>query len=120
MPLAQPKPKHIHKLKRHNYKSGSAVFFCALDCTFKCNIPLALGKKTICWRCEQPFDMNEYSLRLAKPHCPDCHKPKKADTTSEESPTSEILPGVLGSPLSLAERLNRTIQQAKEVDEEDI
>lgn len=70
------KEKHVHKLRRHTYKTGNAVYFCALDCKFKIITSLALGKRTICWRCGEEFVMNEYSIRLAKPHCEKCHKPK--------------------------------------------
>lgn len=69
--------KHVHKYRRHRYKTGNAVYFCALpDCNVKTLPALALGKKCICWRCEKEFQLNEYSIRLAKPHCDDCHKPK--------------------------------------------
>jgi hypothetical protein len=70
---------HIHKLKRHRFKTGNTVYFCVAsdkDCKVKFAPALALGKKSICWRCEQPFIMSEYSIRLAKPHCDKCHKPK--------------------------------------------
>jgi hypothetical protein len=70
------KKDHIHKLRRHQYKTGTSVFFCADDCTFKIGVELALGKKSICWRCGNPFTMTPYSLRLAKPHCENCHKSK--------------------------------------------
>lgn len=74
-----PKVSHIHKLKRHTYKSGNQVYFCTLpDCNFKLGVEFALGKVSICWRCEEPFRMNEYSIRLAKPHCEKCHGTKSA------------------------------------------
>lgn len=52
--------------------------------------------------------MNEYSCRLAKPHCENCHKPKKI-----EEKIDEILPS-----LSLADRLSQTIKQAKTEEDE--
>lgn len=60
------------------YKStGHAIFHCVLtDCYFKIDVPLALGKKAVCWRCAKDFVMNEYSLRLARPHCHNCTKTK--------------------------------------------
>ena len=70
------KEKHIHKLRRHKYKTGNIIYFCVLDCSFKVAPALAIGKTTICWICGQPFSMNEYTIRLAKPHCTNCHKPK--------------------------------------------
>ena len=72
--------KHIHKVKRLRFKSGNHMYFCTLpDCYFKVNPALFLGKKTICWRCGEEFIMNEYSLRLARPHCEKCHKTKSED-----------------------------------------
>jgi hypothetical protein len=75
--MTEKHEKHIHKLRRHTYKSGNATYFCAMpDCSFKISPPLAIGKRSICWRCERSFILNEYSVRLAKPHCEECHKPK--------------------------------------------
>lgn len=66
--------KHTHKLKKHTYKTGSSVFFCTLDCSYKVSVELSLGKTSICWRCGKPFSLDEYSLRLVRPHCKNCHK----------------------------------------------
>jgi hypothetical protein len=110
------KPLHIHKLKRLKYKTGNIVFFCALpDCSYKSNVALSLGKRSLCWRCGQSFIINEYSLRLAKPHCEACHKPKKIDATMEEI-------GIVNEDrgLSLSERLSQTITQAQQQEEEEI
>lgn len=103
----EKKLSHIHKFKRLRYKSGNIIFFCALpDCSQKINIALALGKRSLCWRCGNEFLITEYSLRLAKPHCESCHKPKKvADIPTFDS-------------LSLSDRLSQTIQQAQEQEEE--
>lgn len=65
--------KHLHKLKRHYYSNGTAVYFCTLDCDYKISPPLAIGKHTQCWRCGKEFAMNQYSITLAKPHCEECH-----------------------------------------------
>lgn len=77
--------KHVHKLKRHKYKNGEHIYFCVNDCKFKVNTKLALGTTTECWKCKQPFSMNEYSIRLDKPHCPNCTKRK--DSANEATPT---------------------------------
>lgn len=74
-------PGHIHKLKKHKYSSGNAVFFCILpDCHFKIDAPLALGKRALCNICGDEFIMNEYTIKLAKPHCPDCGKIRVKDS----------------------------------------
>lgn len=75
---------HIHQLKRHKFKTGSSIYFCVGDkCGFKIQPQLALGKMVICWRCNKPFKLNEYSIRLAKPHCNACHKNKEVDNSPE-------------------------------------
>lgn len=75
--------KHVHKLRRHVFKSGNKIFFCTLpDCNYKIAISLALGKRTLCNRCGEPFILNDYSIRLAKPHCDNCHKPKETKIKS--------------------------------------
>ena len=71
------KDKHTHKLKRHIYKTGVAVYFCTLpDCHYKIDTALALGKRSICHTCNEEFIMNEYTVRLARPHCMNCSKQK--------------------------------------------
>ena len=106
--------KHTHKLKKVIYKSGNSSFFCVLpDCTFKINPVLALGKKTICWRCEKEFQLDEYKLRLVKPHCESCHRPKKNGKANENValPEAQITEVIL--PMSLAERLRLAEENAK-------
>lgn len=72
--------QHVHKLKRLSYSTGNKIYFCVLpDCPYKVKVALALGKRTICWRCSESFIMNEYSIRLAKPHCENCHQSKSGD-----------------------------------------
>lgn len=113
--------KHTHKLKKVIYKSGNSSFFCVLpDCTFKINPVLALGKKTICWRCEKEFQLDEYKLRLVKPHCESCHRPKKNGKAVEFKDeelyihTNALPPGEeCPSPMSLAERLRLAEENAK-------
>ncbi len=120
------KSTHIHKFKRLKYKTGNIIFFCSLpDCTYKTNIALVLGKRSICWRCGEPFLMSEYSLRLAKPHCENCHKPKN-DPESLDSETQPVdivrapipLPVEPLSGMSLAERIKQTINKVTEQEEE--
>ena len=126
MPAAVQKEKHIHKFRRHKYRTGSVVYFCAGgDCTIKMVPAMAIGKTSICWRCGEPFQMNEYSVRLAKPHCEKCHQPKaskdnKEEYTEEESPSTSNTPSPV---ISLSERLKQTISALKPAeplpDEED-
>lgn len=73
---------HVHKLKKHKYKTGNTVFFCTLpDCHFKIDAPLALGKRALCNICSGEFIMNEYALKLIKPHCEKCGRVKVKDAT---------------------------------------
>lgn len=112
------KTQHTHKFKRLKYKSGNITFFCTLpDCTVKINPQLALGKRSICWRCGSDFILNEYALRLAKPHCPSCHKPKHGGI--DHNKAQELI-NTLPSAISLAERLQQTLTQAlpPEIEEE--
>lgn len=114
--------KHIHKLKRIKFKSGNASFFCTLpDCTFKVNPALALGKRSECWRCGEEFLLNEYSIRLAKPHCEKCHHPKKSDlapsiTVATDEVQREV--PVRSEFSSLADRLTSVIHDAQSGDED--
>ena len=109
--------QHAHKLKRHLYKTtGSRVFYCVLsDCSFKTEVQFTLGKKVICWRCGREFAMNEYSIRLAKPHCNNCTKSKtESEAIASEQVASEI---AAESNMSLRDRLNKISVGAAEVAE---
>lgn len=126
MPLTKPGlQKHIHKLKRHRYPSGNTVFFCVLDCTYKIDTALSVGKKALCWRCGREFIMDEYSLRLAKPHCSECHQPKKKVSISIQIPEQEsfTMPSLKteasDSLQSLRDRLNQASKGSTETFEED-
>lgn len=89
------------------------VFFCALpDCSYKTNTSLALGKRSICWRCGNDFIMDEYSLRLAKPHCSNCHKPRGMINDGKEDIIETM------KELSLTEKLQQTIREAQQDDGE--
>lgn len=101
--------KHTHKLRKVKYKSGNSTFFCVLDCSFKINPALALGKKTICWRCGEEFFLNEYSIRLTKPHCSRCHKSK------DKIELKDIVKDVVSpAAMTLSERLQQTISKPDE------
>ena len=65
--------KHLHKLKRHTHATGSQIYFCVNDCSYRISVELSLGKVSECWRCGKAFSMNVYSQTLAKPHCENCH-----------------------------------------------
>lgn len=116
------KEKHVHKLKKHSFKSGNQVFFCALpDCHCKFAPALVLGKRCICWRCGEEFIMNEYSLRLTKPHCTNCHKPKVIKVTMTDvgfnaDNHKSIDEPIPDSELTLAERLNKVLHPADDGD----
>lgn len=128
------KQNHIHKLKKHQFKSGNAFFFCTLpDCNFKMNPALSLGKRAICWRCNQSFILNEYSIRLVKPHCEACHKPKslkdhdqnfimsetpimsEADAVAEHSLVEPLMTHKPVTTDSLSERLKGMFTKDEEI-----
>jgi len=105
--------KHSHKLKRHVYNTGNKVYFCVLpECSYKVDVALSLGKRIICWRCDSPFNQNEYSIRLAKPHCPECQK--KKDKKHEVS-TNEVSKTIAHSEVhDLRSRLSNAIPKPTE------
>lgn len=72
--------KHVHRLKKHKYKNGTQIFFCTLpDCHYKIEVPLALGKESLCNICGEPFLMNEVALKLNSPHCRNCGRQAMRD-----------------------------------------
>lgn len=120
--MAKKTQDHIHKLKRIKFKTGNSVYFCALDCNFKIAVPLSLGKRSLCWRCGEPFNMNEYSIRLARPHCEKCHKSKDSVEQQEDYKLTDEhgdeakFKGVGVQPqMSLADRLTQALNASKTV-----
>lgn len=89
--------KHIHQFRRKVYKNGEAIFFCILDCDYKINVDLSVGKESICNRCNKQFTMIEPSVRLHKPHCFECTKHyvmdggKRRTRKERDSIVSEII-----------------------------
>lgn len=114
---------HIHRLKRTTYSNGTKVYFCTNDCSYKLEVPFALGKIVECNLCEQPFKMNEYSIKLAKPHCNDCGKIQGKDPVtgkrtfkSKNQPIEAMSEIADTSVSSLKDRLGKVVMMEKEED----
>lgn len=108
---------HVHKFKRHVYESGYTIFFCTLpNCNYKVKKELTLGKLNVCWRCGKEFTMNEYALRLAKPHCPDCQKDRSGKPLPKTEITTkykfDIHRGETNATTNLRQRLLSTIGES--------
>ena len=115
------KTTHVHKLRRFKYANGTKVYFCTLDCNFKIEAALALGKKTICNICNNEFIMNEYSCKLAKPHCTRCGKMKvevdgEMRFVNKLRPTAALAELAKDSVISLKERLGKVVTMEKDED----
>lgn len=81
--------KHVHRLKRHTFKTGNKMYYCTLpDCSYRIAPEFALGKRSVCNICNREFILNEYSIRLAKPRCESCHR-RKSITNIIEIPRKE-------------------------------
>lgn len=86
--MASRKPNHVHKFRMKVYESGYTVYFCVVkDCPYRIEQCFTLGKEVICWRCNQPFELNEYSMRLVKPHCDKCIQRKKDGNDNSSTKT---------------------------------
>lgn len=114
--------KHIHKLKKHKYDTGNAVYFCVLDCNFKIEVPFAEGKETICWICGEPFTINRYTLRLKEPHCSNCGRVEVKDENGNKRYVRKIASKVLSSiaqdtASDLRKRLDNTVASASNEDD---
>lgn len=89
---------HLHRLRKHKYSTGTSVYFCTLpDCHYKIEVPLALGKRTMCNICGIEFIMNEYTLRLIKPHCADCGKVRVKDAEGRNRYVKKVTSRVLAN-----------------------
>jgi ferredoxin-like protein FixX len=90
------KNSHIHKLKKHRYKTGNTIYFCILpDCHYKLDAALSLGKKSLCNICNAEFTMTEATLKLQRPHCMDCGKVKVQDADGNTRYVKKVVNKVL-------------------------
>lgn len=88
------KYNHVHKYKRTEIggrrivremgrrfikkTDGYPVFKCMIpDCPHYLPMALALGRKSICWRCGRELVIDEAMLNMAKPSHKDCAKAAK-------------------------------------------
>lgn len=113
---------HTHTLKRTTYASGTKVYFCIDDCSYKIEVAFALGKIVCCPNCGNDFKMNEYSVKLAKPHCNNCGKMQIRDEEGKRKfvnkgrPNEAIAELGKGTVESLRSRMGRVIAMAKDED----
>lgn len=82
---------------------------------------LSLGKASICNLCGDEFILNEYHIKLAKPHCDKCSKQKIRGTDGKNRyirrSTIQILDTIAESKAdSLRDRLNSIVGVASEED----
>jgi len=74
--------KHAHKYYRAEV-AGTRVWACALpDCTHympKHMEGLVLGKKAICWTCNEEFILDSEALKEDKPRCANCRSGIKSE-----------------------------------------
>lgn len=110
--------KHTHKFRRHTYETGGVIYFCVMpDCSVKIKPPLTLGKRSLCWRCGETFIMSEYSIKLAKPHCENCHKPK--DKIKDEAKIESVAIRELASAVINDEPVSSMLNRMRGIPEED-
>lgn len=113
---------HSHKLKRTEYASGTKVYFCIDDCSYKVEVPFALGKLVRCNICNQEFQMNEYSCKLARPHCGNCGKIQVKDEegkrrfVSRNRPQQAIADLAKSAVTDMKSRMTRVVEMAKDED----
>lgn len=78
--MLKKKEEHVHKVKMHKYKTGQKIYHCILpDCYFKVEVPMFLGKRTVCHICGDEFIVTEQTLKLQRPHCSGCGRMKVRD-----------------------------------------
>lgn len=114
--------EHIHKLRRHKYPNGVKIYFCINDCNFKIEAAFALGKRVLCNMCGEPFEMNEYSVKLSKPHCGACGRYKTIDADGkrryiDKNRSAQALADLGKSSVeSLKDRMSKVVQMEPEED----
>lgn len=114
--------KHYHKFKRHKYKNGTLVYFCTMNCDYKIEVGVSLGKECLCNICGNPFTMDEYTVKLAKPHCRNCGKTrvKNPDGTNayvDKNRVAVIAADLAFNPVeSLRDRMSKVVTLERDED----
>lgn len=103
--------KHIHQY----YRRQNGIWHCSGidECTHYVpkNMPEPTGRKSICWRCEQPFMLTPVNMREDKPICDTCEERGRAlDSILDNMP--EVRRGVVITP---AKRKTQTEEDKPEV-----
>lgn len=83
--MSKKTASHVHMLKKHKYKTGVEIFFCTLNCNYKVEAPLALGKECACNICGEAFFIDALSIKLIRPHCINCGKKIVIDADGKKS-----------------------------------
>jgi hypothetical protein len=75
-----------HKyIKARFTKSRSIIFKCGLQgCTHFIYEPLIIGRESVCWVCNEIFEVIRKSIRNKKLHCEDCTRGKKSLLSKKE------------------------------------
>lgn len=60
-----------------------------MNCNFKIDVGLAIGKEVLCNVCGEKFVMTEASIKLAKPHCGNCGKVMVKDENGKRTYVSK-------------------------------
>lgn len=77
--MARRKDNHIHKYERKDL-GNHVVFKCSLTgCGHYIRKELAENRISICWRCDEPFELTKAALGLKRPHCIPCTSGKKVN-----------------------------------------
>jgi hypothetical protein len=112
--------KHLHKLKKHKYKTGTVIFHCVLpECHYKIESFLSLGKRSLCNICGEEFLLDEYSIKLVRPHCRNCGKQRVTDDEGKAHYVHKVRGTLAAVAESSTEELRKRLANAVVVHAED-
>src|SRR6188768_4395975 len=64
--------RHVHQY----YRRDNGLWHCSgyEECTHYVprNMPEPAGRKSLCWRCEKPFQLTPEHMKQDKPYCDEC------------------------------------------------
>ena len=67
---------HLHVYRR--IKGSKTMYVCDHpDCTHRMTREYLVGKRALCPKCNQAYEIKRSSLTLARPHCENCTREKK-------------------------------------------
>jgi hypothetical protein len=94
---------HIHMYEKVKWGANKTIIWkcCLADCSHYLHVEFILGKKSICFKCGNPFLMTYSKLLRNRPKCDDCQSLSGQGPKKRRDPVQQVL--VKSAPIKKGE-----------------